>query len=307
MTIIYTDPVFGRHKTPSGHPECAERFAAAERALSHPKFEPLERRTAGPVPADAVFAVHPEAHIADLDSMVPEEGLVAVDADTAIGPFTMRAARTASGCAMAAVDAVFAGETKNAFVIGRPPGHHAEKTRAMGFCFLNHVAIAARHAQRVHGIKRVAIVDYDVHHGNGTQDIFWDDPTVFYASTHQVPLYPGTGEANERGRGNILNVPLPPGTPGSLYRTLFDGAVMPALSAFKPELLILSSGFDAHDDDPLANIRLSDADFVWITERMMDLADRTCEGRLVSSLEGGYDLAALGRCVAGHVGALMTA
>ncbi len=177
----------------------------------------------------------------------------------------------------------------------------------MGFCFFNHVAVAARHAQRTHGIKRVAIVDFDVHHGNGTQDIFWDDPSVLYVSTHQSPLYPGTGEASERGAGNILNVPLPPGTSGSLYRTLFDGAVVPALNAFEPELLILSAGFDAHMDDPLGGIRLSDDDFVWITQRMLDVADRCCDGRLVSSMEGGYDLAALGRCVAGHVSELMSA
>ncbi|RAH99537.1 acetoin utilization protein [Acuticoccus sediminis] len=307
MTLLYSDPIFGRHKTPPGHPECAERFAAVERALAHPKFEPLPRRTAAPASDAAITAVHPEAYIARLDALVPAEGLVAVDADTAMGPNTMKAARTASGAAIAATDAVMAGEAKNAFILGRPPGHHAEKSRAMGFCFLNHVAIAARHAQKAHGIGRVAIVDFDVHHGNGTQDIFWDDPSVFYASTHQIPLYPGTGEANERGIGNILNVPLPPGTASSLYRTLFDGAVMPALNAFEPELLILSAGFDAHQDDPLGGIRLTDEDFVWITRRMMDLADRCCGGRIVSSLEGGYDLAALGRCVAGHVSELMSA
>ncbi len=226
---------------------------------------------------------------------MPEHGLVAVDADTSMGPSTMQAARVASGALMAATDALFAGEDKNAFVIGRPPGHHAEHNRAMGFCFLNHVAIAARHAQRAHGVGRVAIVDFDVHHGNGTQDIFWDDASVLYISTHQSPLYPGTGEANERGVGNILNVPLPPGTSSSLYRTLFDGAVMPALNAFEPEFLILSAGFDAHEDDPLGGIRLTDDDFVWITQRMLEVADRCCGGRVVSSLEGGYDLAALGR------------
>ncbi|UOM33334.1 histone deacetylase family protein [Acuticoccus sp. I52.16.1] len=307
MTLIYTDPVFGRHKTPPGHPECAERFAVAERALAHPKFEPLPRRTAAPAPDAAITAVHPAGYLAKLDALVPEHGLVAVDADTSMGPSTMQAARVASGALMAATDALFAGEDKNAFVIGRPPGHHAEHNRAMGFCFLNHVAIAARHAQRAHGVGRVAIVDFDVHHGNGTQDIFWDDASVLYISTHQSPLYPGTGEANERGVGNILNVPLPPGTSSSLYRTLFDGAVMPALNAFEPEFLILSAGFDAHEDDPLGGIRLTDDDFVWITQRILEVADRCCGGRVVSSLEGGYDLAALGRCVAAHVSELMSA
>lgn len=307
MTLIFSDPVFGKHITPPGHPECPERFAAAERALAHPRFEPLARRTADPAPEAAIYAVHPEPYVAELDSMIPQSGLVPIDADTNISPRTMDAARIASGSCMAAVDAVVAGEAKNAFVLARPPGHHAEKTTAMGFCFLNHVAIAARHAQRAHGVERVAIVDFDVHHGNGTQDIFWDDPTVFYASTHQSPLYPGTGQASERGAGNILNVPLPPGTDGTLYRTIFDGAVMPALSAFQPELIILSAGFDAHIEDPLGGLRLSDDDFVWIATRMMELADRCCGGRIVSSLEGGYDLRALQRCVADHTATLMSA
>jgi acetoin utilization deacetylase AcuC-like enzyme len=216
----------------------------------------------------------------------------------------MKAARLASGCALAAVDAVIAGEANNAFVACRPPGHHAERSVAMGFCFLNHVAIAARHAKAARGLERIAIVDFDVHHGNGTQDIFERDPGVTYVSTHQSPWYPGTGAASERGVGNILNVPLPAGTGGADYRSVFDATVMPALDGFHPELIVLSAGFDAHADDPLGGMMLREDDFVWITRRMMELAERSAGGRLVSCLEGGYHLPALGRSVAAHVATL---
>jgi len=301
-TILYTDPVFARHVTPNGHPECIDRILAVQKALSAPRFASLVRRTAEPAPEAAITAVHPESYVRKLDEATPSSGLVAIDADTALGPHTMKAARVASGSAIAAVDAVVSGEARNAFVACRPPGHHAERAVAMGFCFLNHVAIAARHARDAHG--RVAIVDFDVHHGNGTQDIFERDGSVYYVSTHQSPWYPGTGAAGERGVGNILNVPLPSGTTGADYRAVFDAAVMPALGAFEPEFVILSAGFDAHVDDPLGGMLLTEDDFVWITRRMMELADRTAEGRLISCLEGGYDLAALGRSAADHVATL---
>jgi acetoin utilization deacetylase AcuC-like enzyme len=303
-TILYTDPVFAEHVTPRGHPECVDRIVTVEAALTGPRFAALDRRTAGTASREAITAVHPPAFVDALEASTPASGLVAVDADTAMGPATMKAARIAAGSAIAAVDAVVAGEATNAFVAARPPGHHAERTRAMGFCFLNTVAIAARHAKAAHGIDRVAIVDFDVHHGNGTQDIFEEDGSVYYVSTHQSPLYPGTGAAGERGVGNILNIPLPAGTSGADYRLIFDAAVMPALHAFRPELVILSAGFDAHEDDPLGGLRLREEDFVWITRRMMDAAEDTAGGRLVSCLEGGYDLPALGRSVADHVATL---
>jgi len=303
-TILYTDPIFATHVTPEGHPECVARITAVEAALSGPRFAALDRRTAGPAGYEAITAVHPVGFVDKLEAATPERGLVAVDADTAMGPTTMKAARVASGCAVAAVDAVVAGEADNAFVAARPPGHHAERSVAMGFCFLNHVAIAARHARTAHGIDRVAIVDFDVHHGNGTQDIFEADGTVQYLSTHQSPWYPGTGAASERGVGNIVNVPLPAGTTGADYRDVFDTTVMRALDEFAPELVILSAGFDAHEADPLGDFRLTEVDFVWITQRVMALADRTAHGRLVSCLEGGYNLPALGRSVAEHVATL---
>jgi acetoin utilization deacetylase AcuC-like enzyme len=303
-TLLFTDPAFARHEMPRGHPECIDRIVTVEAALSGPRFAALERRSAAPAGTGAITACHPQSFVDQLDASVPASGLVAVDADTAMGPHSMEAARVASGCAIAAVDAVMSGEADNAFVASRPPGHHAERTRAMGFCLVNHVAIAARHAQRAHGIARVAIVDFDVHHGNGTQDIFQDDASVLYASTHQSPLFPGTGARSERGVGNILNVPLPAGTTGADYRSIFEATIMPAVRAFQPEIVLLSAGFDAHADDPLGGMLLREDDFVWITEQMMEIARATAGGRLVSLLEGGYDLPALGRCVADHVATL---
>ncbi|WP_108663598.1 histone deacetylase family protein [Acuticoccus kandeliae] len=303
-TLLYTDPAFARHQTPRGHPERAERMIAVERALSAPEFDVLVRRRPTPAPYEAIAACHPSAYIEKLEALIPAEGMIALDADTNVGPDSMIAARLASGAMINAIDAIMAGEAQNAFVAGRPPGHHAERDHAMGFCLINHVAIGARHAQKAHGLERVAIVDFDVHHGNGTQDIFETDPSVLYVSTHQSPHYPGTGSPTERGVGNIVNLPLAAGTDGPMYRSVFEAVVMPAVRAFDPDLLILSAGFDAHADDPLGDIRLLEDDFVWITERMMEVADRSCRGRLVSCLEGGYDLAALGRSVAAHVATL---
>ncbi len=303
MTLIYTDPLFARHQTPPRHPERSARMGAVLQALGDRRFDGLERRTAEPASYEAIARCHPSSYLERLTASIPESGMIALDPDTHIGPESWRAARLASGAAIAAVDAVVGLEAHNAFVVARPPGHHAERTTAMGFCLINHVAIAARHAQAVHGIERVAIVDFDVHHGNGTQDIFWDDPSVLYASTHQSPLYPGTGSAAETGAGNILNIPVAAGTDGAQYRPLFE-AVVEAVAAFRPELVILSAGFDAHADDPLGGMALVEDDYVWITHQMMDLAAQTAHGRVVSVLEGGYDLGALGRSAAAHVGAL---
>ena len=213
----------------------------------------------------------------------------------------------AAGAVVAAIDAVLAGEGTNAFCAVRPPGHHAERDRAMGFCLFNNIAVGAHHARAAHGMERVAAIDFDVHHGNGTQDIFWSDRTLFYASTHQSPLYPGTGARNERGVGNIVNAPLRPGTGSQEFRAAMRDLILPALDSFAPDLVLISAGFDAHRADPLAGLEFVEADFAWITEQLVELAARHCNGRIVSSLEGGYDLGALSRSAAAHVGALMNA
>jgi acetoin utilization deacetylase AcuC-like enzyme len=223
-----------------------------------------------------------------------------------MSPKTLEAALIAVGGACQAVDAVLTGAARNAFCAMRPPGHHAEPERAMGFCFFNQAAIAARHAQVAHGLSRVAIVDWDVHHGNGTQAIFWDDPSVLYASTHQMPLYPGTGEASEVGAGNIVNVPLAEGADGTDFKAAFESRILPALDRFEPELLIISAGFDAHERDPLGGLELVEADFAWATDVLMERAERSFGGRIVSVLEGGYDLKGLAGSTAAHVERLMT-
>jgi acetoin utilization deacetylase AcuC-like enzyme len=217
------------------------------------------------------------------------------------------AARRAAGAAVAGVDAVCRGEVRRVFCATRPPGHHAEPGRPMGFCLFANAAVAARHAQAAHGLTRIAVVDFDVHHGNGTQACFETDATLFYASSHQSPCYPGTGEAEETGVGNIVNAPLPPGADGAAFRTAWRDILLPALDHFAPELLVISAGFDAHARDPLAQLRVREADFAWLTEALCSLADRHCKGRLVSLLEGGYDLDALASSAASHVRALMRA
>jgi len=221
-------------------------------------------------------------------------------------PRTLAAARRAAGAVVAAVDMVMAREVRNAFCAVRPPGHHAETATAMGFCFFDNVVIGARHALEAHGLERVAIVDWDVHHGNGTQDLVWDDPRILFCSTHQMPLYPGTGAAEERGaHGQVINVPLPPGASGGVFRAGMLGRVLPAVEAHRPEMIFVSAGFDAHARDPLANLNLVEADFAWATAQLCALADKHCSGRIVSTLEGGYDLSALAASVAAHVRVLM--
>jgi len=228
------------------------------------------------------------------------------DADTAMMPKTLEAALYAVGGAVQAVDEVMRGDVENAFVAVRPPGHHAERATAMGFCFFNNVAIAARHAQAAHGAERVAILDFDVHHGNGTQDIFWSDPTVLYASTHEMPLYPGTGAREETGEhGTIVNAPLRAGDGGEEFKAALETVILPKMAAFRPDLILVSAGFDAHRRDPLANLNLLESDFAWVTARLMEIADQCAKGRLVSLLEGGYDLDALSRSAAAHILTLM--
>ncbi|MBV2186037.1 MAG: histone deacetylase family protein [Rhizobium sp.] len=307
-TRLYENAVFLEHETPAGHPERADRLRSLNIALEHPNFAPLERVEAKIANEDAVLLAHPEEHLFAVMRQIPEdEGEInQIEADTYASPKSLQAALTAIGGAIAAVDAVMGGEIDNAFVAGRPPGHHAEKSRAMGFCLFNTVAIAARHAQRKFGVERVAIVDWDVHHGNGTQDIFWDDPSVLFCSTHQMPLYPGTGAKDETGvKNNVVNAPLSPNVGSEHFREAFKSRVLPALNDFAPDLILISAGFDAHHRDPLAQINLVGEDFDWATGRLMEVADRFAHNRVVSILEGGYDLEGLAESAGLHILRLM--
>lgn len=304
-TYFYTHPICREHITPLGHPERPDRLRVIVDRLSDEAFAQLERREAPQVDEAAVLHAHPQEYLDKVRANIPHEGLAHIDADTTVSPKSMEAALAAVGGAMAAVDDVFSGKADNVFVGTRPPGHHAEKTRAMGFCLFNNAAIAARHAQTKHDAARVAIVDWDVHHGNGTQDIFWDDASVLYCSTHQMPLYPGSGARDERGAGNIVNAPLLPGSGSDAFRDAFENEILPAVDQFVPDLIVISAGFDAHRRDPLAEINLEAEDFDWATGMLMERADRLSQGRLVSLLEGGYDLQGLADSVAAHVGRLM--
>ncbi|HUZ66077.1 MAG TPA: histone deacetylase family protein [Beijerinckiaceae bacterium] len=305
-TLYLTHRVALAHDMGAGHPERPDRLRAIEARLAADSFDRLIRQQAPLAGREAILRVHPEGHLRFLEELSPARGLARIDGDTAMNSETLEAALRAAGGAVEAVDSVMAGRADNAFLAMRPPGHHAERMTAMGFCFLNNAAIAARHAQAVHGVKRVAIMDFDVHHGNGTQDIFWSDHSVLYASTHQAPLYPGTGAASECGEfDTIVNAPLRAGDGGEAFRDAMENVVLPRIDAFQPDFLILSAGFDAHRRDPLANLNLEAEDFAWATRQLMELADRHAGGRLVSVLEGGYDLEGLAASVAAHVTALM--
>jgi acetoin utilization deacetylase AcuC-like enzyme len=306
-TLLYTHPSFLEHDTGLGHPESAERLRAIDRALSQPEFAALVKKEAPRASLEQLRLIHTQRHIDRLLKAVPKIGHAYLDADTVISPASGEAALHAVGAVCAAVDAVFGGEASNAFCAVRPPGHHAEPDDAMGFCLFNNIAIAAEHARKRHGIRRVAIVDFDVHHGNGTQAAFHDQKDVLYASTHQYPWYPGTGRASETGVGNIFNAPLPSESGSAEFRAAMTGKILPAVDAFKPELILVSAGFDAHRDDPLAALNLVEEDYAWITRELLKLADRHAARRLVSALEGGYDLEALGASVAAHVQELMSA
>jgi acetoin utilization deacetylase AcuC-like enzyme len=305
-TILYSHPACLEHHNLPGHPERPDRLRAIDRVLGTEGFAPLVRVEA-PQADPALFALaHPQSFVDRIHEAVPQEGFARVDADTAISPGSWEAVLRAAGAAVAGVDAVFSGEADNVFASVRPPGHHAEKTTAMGFCLINSVAVAARHAQRKHGAERVAIVDFDVHHGNGTQDIFYEDETVLFASSHQMPLFPGTGELGETGAGNIFNAPLANGDGGEAFKAAWRERIIPAVDRFAPDLIIISAGFDAHRLDPLAGINLEAEDFDWVTGKLMGLASRHCGNRIVSVLEGGYDLTGLATSVAAHVNRLMT-
>jgi acetoin utilization deacetylase AcuC-like enzyme len=304
-TRLYMHPVCLEHLTPAGHPERPDRLRAIERVLEDEQFARLDRTEAPEGRLETILAVHPEEFVRRIESAIPEEGLRHIDADTSVSPKSWQAALHAVGGANAAVDDVFSGAADNVFVAMRPPGHHAERDRAMGFCLFNNAAIAARHAQKTHGAERVAIVDFDVHHGNGTQDIFWQDRSVLYCSTHQMPLYPGTGAKGETGAGNIVNAPLLPDSGSDSFREAFSSRVLPAVDAFGPDLIIVSAGFDAHYRDPLAELNLVEGDFDWATGKLMERASRSAGNRLVSLLEGGYDLEGLAFSAAAHVKRLM--
>jgi acetoin utilization deacetylase AcuC-like enzyme len=304
-TLLLTHPDCAAHAPPQGHPERPDRLAIIDRVLAAAPFEELRREEAPLASGDTITRAHPEDYFHWIRQSSPESGLEQLDPDTWMSPKSFDAALRAAGAGVRAVDAVMRREVRNAFCAVRPPGHHAETRRAMGFCLFNSVAIAAQHARAAYDADRVAVVDFDVHHGNGTQEIFWSDPDLFYASTHQMPLFPGTGARTETGVGNIFNAPLRPGNGSSEFREAMRSVIIPALDGFSPDLVLISAGFDAHRNDPLASLELSEEDFVWATLSLMDVASRRCDGRVVSMLEGGYDLRALGASVSVHVLALM--
>jgi acetoin utilization deacetylase AcuC-like enzyme len=305
-TALYTHEDCLLHVTPPGHPERTERLEAVTRALSAPAFAALERREAPLAERGELLRCHPESYVSEIEASVPARGSRALDADTHVVAGSWDAALRGVGAAGAAVDAVLAGEVGNAFCATRPPGHHAETETPMGFCLFGTIAIAARRALDLHGLARVAVLDFDVHHGNGTQDLLWREARALFVSSHQMPLWPGTGDVHETGaHDNVMNVPLAPGTAGPAFRRAWEERVFPALMEFAPELVLVSAGFDGHADDPLANLRLTEDDFAWITGRICDVAEATAGGRVVSTLEGGYDLGALSASVAAHVEVLM--
>ncbi|MCE8439917.1 histone deacetylase family protein [Rhodovulum sulfidophilum] len=305
-TAFLTHPDGLDHATPPGHAECADRLRAVTEALTTEGFAGLLREEAPLADEAELLRAHPQGYIDAVKAAIPAEGTASLDPDTHVSPGSFRAALRALGGTLRAVDMVMAGAAANAFVAMRPPGHHAEAARAMGFCLFSNIAIAAKYALDRYGLARVAVVDFDVHHGNGTQDLLWSEPRTLFVSSHQMPLYPGTGEAAETGAAdNVLNLPLAPRSDGRAFRAAFEAHALPRLEAFAPELVLVSAGFDAHAADPLAELAWRTEDFAWITHRLCDIAETHSGGRLVSTLEGGYDLEALGASAAAHVAVLM--
>ena len=302
--LLYTHPACLAHDPGIGHPESPARLRTVLDALDDPSFAGLVRREAPRATRAQLARVHAESLIDAVFAAAPSIGHAQLDADTAMSPDSLEAALRAAGAVCAAVDALIDGEDTRAFCAVRPPGHHATRDTAMGFCLFNNVAAGATQAL-TRGLVRAAIVDFDVHHGNGTQDIFWNEPRVLYASTHQSPLYPGTGARTETGVGNIVNAPLPPGAGSAEFRSAFAQIVLPRLHDFRPQLVLISAGFDAHRLDPLASLEFDADDFAWVTRELVDIAREHARGRVVSTLEGGYSLTALRESTAAHVAALM--
>ncbi len=303
--IIHHDDCL-RHDTGPRHPECPQRIEAVLAALKG--LAGLEYLPAPLAEPEQLSRVHPPAYQELVYATEPAEGRATLtEEDNVLSPGSVNAALRAAGAICFAIDQVMAGHGENAFCVVRPPGHHAESALAMGFCLFNSVAVGARHAQAVHGLDKVAILDFDVHHGNGTQAIFERDPSVFFVSSHQVPLYPGSGSHEETGRGNILNLPLRPGTGSPEFHDAWANIALPAVRSFQPDLILVSAGFDAHEKDPLGQLELREDDYAWITREIRQLADECCGGRVISILEGGYNLEALGTSARAHVEALATA
>ncbi len=306
-TLYLTHDVCIEHDTGPGHPERPDRLRAIKMVTDQPEFDDLVREDAPLAEITDIECAHPGDYIDAIRKAVPEEGLVRVDGDTVLSPKSWDAALRAVGSGIRAVDQVMAGEVQNAFCAIRPCGHHAEQRIAMGFCVFNNIAIAGLHARAKHGAERIAVIDFDVHHGNGTQAMFWDDRDLYFGSTHQMPLFPGTGAITETGVGNIWNAPLRAGDGGDVFREAFESRILPQLATHRPDLILISAGFDAHERDPLGSLRLVEDDFAWATNKMIEIADKTCKGRVVSMLEGGYDLNGLANSVGAHVQALMNA
>jgi acetoin utilization deacetylase AcuC-like enzyme len=304
-TLIFTHQTAVLHETPQGHPERGDRMKAIMKVLASPHFKGVPILEAPMGRTADILRAHSEDHYHAIAGSAPDQGFHYVDGDTVMSKHSLEAALRAVGAATSAVDAVFKGDAANAFCAMRPPGHHAERNRAMGFCLFNQAAIAALYARDKFDAERVAIVDFDVHHGNGTQDIVWSDADMFYGSTHQMPLFPGSGASSETGVGNIFNAPLRAGDGSQEFREAMNSVILPALDVFAPDLVIISAGFDAHESDPLGSLRLTEADFAWATLKLMEAAEVHCESRVVSVLEGGYDLGGLAASVAVHLQALM--
>nr|WP_175483813.1 histone deacetylase family protein [Frateuria terrea] len=302
---LYTHPACLQHDPGPGHPESPARLRAVLAALDRDRFAALDRIEAPLASTEALERVHDPAYVARILASAPAEGVLRLDEDTVMSPASAEAALRAAGAVVAAVDAALDERASRAFCAVRPPGHHATADQAMGFCLFNNVAVGAAHALAEHGLERVAIADFDVHHGNGTQDIFAREPRVLFVSSHQSPLYPGSGGADETGVGNLLNAPLPPGTGSLAFRQTWDEQLLPRLDAFRPQLLLISAGFDAHRADPLAQLELGADDYAWLTSRLLEIARAHAGGRVVSTLEGGYDLDALATSAVAHVMALV--
>ena len=311
--LLITHPSFVNHDTGPGHPERPDRMRATDKVLAHEMFNDLQREGA-PRRADVeewITRAHPQRYLDAIKAARPAEGEdpVRLDPDTVLSPGSWEPALRAVGAGLLGVDEVMEPQSgiRKVFCQVRPCGHHAEKERAMGFCIFNNIAIAAIYAREKYGVERAAVVDFDVHHGNGTQDIFWSEKDLFFGSTHQMPLYPGTGAERERGVGNIFNAPLRPNDGGEAFREAMRSRILPALHNFSPDILLISAGFDAHEADPLASLRLHEDDYAWVTDELCEAAEKSAKGRVVSMLEGGYDLTALAKSVAVHVRLLMDA